>query len=112
MPGTYLKIEAESRGPASLLAVSGELDLTTASVLAVEAAGALAANPARLVVDLSGLTFTDTCGVRMLAALGRSADCPVIVRAACPQVRRVAHLAGITLNAGARGISGSSPPCS
>jgi anti-anti-sigma factor len=94
MPGSYLKIRAESRGPVSVLALTGELDLTTVGDFADKAAGILAARPARVIVDLSGLKFSDCCGARTLAALANSrpGGCKVVLRAARPRVRRVLDL--------------------
>lgn len=46
MPGTCLKIRTQSRGPVSVLALSGELDVTTVGGLTDKAAAALATRPA------------------------------------------------------------------
>jgi hypothetical protein len=53
----------------------------------------------RFVLDLSGLRFIDCCGARALAAVTRAVprDCPVIVRAVRPGVRRVLELLGLDL---------------
>ena len=74
MPDTRLKIRTQSRGPVSVLALSGELDVTTVGGLTDKAAAALATRPARLIVDLSALEFSDCGGARTLAALARSAE--------------------------------------
>lgn len=97
MPDTCLKIRTQSRGPVSVLALSGELDVTTVGGLTDKAAAALATRPARLIVDLSALEFSDCGGARTLAALARSpeGDCTVILRAARPLVRRVLGLIGM-----------------
>lgn len=97
MQGTCLKIRTQTRGPVSVLALSGELDATTVGGLADKAASVLAAQPARLIVDLSALEFSDCRGARTLAALARSPQggCTVILRAARPLVRRVLGLIGM-----------------
>jgi anti-sigma B factor antagonist len=53
----------------------GELDMQAADRLDEELAGVQAASPARLWVDLSGLTFLDSSGLRvLLRTLKRAAD--------------------------------------
>jgi anti-anti-sigma factor len=98
-----LTITTESRGRDTVLVVRGELDLTTVGQLEDEAARALAACPARLVVDLAGLRFADCRGARALAAVIASRKCPVVVRAVRPRVRRVLTVTGIALQAGGPG---------
>lgn len=99
MAGDYLHVRVGREGPACVLAVSGELDAVSASRLLDAAAPAVAADYGRFVLDLAGLTFTDCYGARALAALVCAVpdQCPVIVRAVQPMVRRVLNYTGIVL---------------
>lgn len=100
MPNTtYLDIKAETSGPVTVLALSGELDVTTADDLMARASRTLPAQPGRLILDLSDLGFADCQGARTLAALADSSVHPAIVRGASPSVRRVLHLLGLTHSA-------------
>jgi anti-sigma B factor antagonist len=100
---TYLDIKAETSGPVTVLALSGELDVTTSGDLMAHAARALPAQPGRLILDLSDLAFADCRGARTLATLAGSSVRPAIVRGASPSVRRVLHLLGLTHSARAPG---------
>lgn len=78
MPG--LTISTERRTDALVVAVSGELDISTARQLEEELADAT--NGSLLVLDLSGLEFVDSTGLRTLvvgakaAAKGCTFVCP------------------------------------
>jgi anti-sigma B factor antagonist len=97
VPDSYLKVRTESRGPISVLALSGELDMGSVDELADAAARVLAAGPSRLIVDLSGLQYMDSHAARTLAAVASPppGGCTVILRAARPVVRRVLDLMGL-----------------
>jgi anti-anti-sigma factor len=95
---TYLDIKAETSGSVTVLALSGELDVTTSDDLKAHAARALPAQPGRLILDLSDLAFADCQGARTLAALADSSVRPAIVRGAKPRVRRVLYLMGLVRN--------------
>lgn len=97
MPDSYLKVRAESRGPISVLALSGELDMGSVDEFADAAARVLAAGPSRLIVDLSGLQYMDSHAARTLAAVASPppGSGTVILRAARPVVRRVLDLMGL-----------------
>ena len=101
----YLTVRVQRDGLVCVLAVSGELDVLTAGRFAEAAAAAVETPAERLVLDLSGLRFTDCCGARALAATARAAavGCPVIVRSVSPAVRRVLDLAGLNLES--RGLA-------
>jgi anti-anti-sigma factor len=66
-PDGTLRIAQRAVGMAEVLALSGELDLANAPVIAARV-DALRANgrPARVVVDLSELEFCDSTGLRAL----------------------------------------------
>lgn len=99
MDGDYLTVRTGRDGPACVLAVSGELDVVSAARLLDAAAPAVVADYRQFVLDLAGLTFTDCCGARALAALVRAVpgECPVVVRSVQPAVRRVLDYTGIVL---------------
>ncbi|MBV9093541.1 MAG: STAS domain-containing protein [Streptosporangiaceae bacterium] len=93
-----LQVRIDRLGVVRVLALSGELDMTTVEQFAGHAAAALAeaAPPTRrLVVDLSGLRFVDCRGARVLAAVTAAVPrgCEVRVRSVRPAVRRVLGLA-------------------
>ena len=58
-----LAIEVADSGPTSTVALSGELDLSTAARLQAAIDGLMAQGRHRLVVDLTGLTFCDSTGL-------------------------------------------------
>jgi anti-sigma B factor antagonist len=53
--------------------VLGEIDLYTAPRLQSELMSALSSNPARLIVDMSGVEFCDSTGINVLLAAHRQA---------------------------------------
>ena len=62
--GTPLSVEIEDDGEPFRITVKGELDLSTAGRL--EAALARAAGERDVALDLSGLSFIDSSGIRIL----------------------------------------------
>jgi len=69
-----------------VLGVVGELDLTTAPILAKAADDELVLEPSSLVVDLTPTTFLDSSGARTLAQLARrSARHDVALQVVCPR---------------------------
>lgn len=65
-PDDLLRIERHDDGPVCVLALHGELDISTASLLP-EALGRLGREtPGSLLVDLRGVGFIDSTGVRSL----------------------------------------------
>lgn len=88
-----LTVTTSTRGPVTVLAVRGELDTFNAGHLARRAALALVGN-GRLLVDLSGLAFTDCHGARTISAVVRAACPPAALQAPRPSVRRVLELVG------------------
>jgi anti-anti-sigma factor len=92
---TYLDMKAETSGSVTVLALSGELDVTTSGDLVANAARVMPAQPSRLILDLSDLAFADCQGARTLAALAGSSVHPAVIRGARPGVRRVLHLLGL-----------------
>ncbi len=67
-----LQLTSTRSGGRTVLAVAGELDIATADRFLASAREHLAAAPALL--DLRGLTFMDSSGVRALSRLVRDAE--------------------------------------
>lgn len=65
MPG-QLVIESRSGDDAVVISLRGELDLTSVPQFERELRDAEATGPGRLVIDLSGLDFMDSTGLRAL----------------------------------------------
>jgi len=93
-----LESRATTVGGASAIAVTGELDIETASQLSDEVERAVWRTVGVFVLDLSGVTFLDSSGLHALlrarAFLGR-ADRPLVL--VCPPgpARRVLDLASV-----------------
>ncbi len=67
-------MSSRSQGDQIILALAGEIDLYTAPRLQSELATALAERePARIVVDMSGVEFCDSTGMNVLLAAHRHA---------------------------------------
>jgi len=84
------------------LTVRGELDLSTAPLLATAAEQELAATPAALVIDLTATVFIDSSGARQLVRTARAAEqagVPALI--VCPKTNRGARLTLDLLDLGA-----------
>jgi anti-sigma B factor antagonist len=68
-----LKVATRTQGDHTVVSVTGEIDLYTAPKLQSELTGALTRNPARLIVDMSGVEFCDSTGINVLLAAHRQA---------------------------------------
>jgi anti-anti-sigma factor len=81
------------------LALSGELDMASAETLAASVDHALRPDrPAQLVVDLAGVTFCDSTGIRALVdARAAALRCQVAFRTVNPRglTRRVMSVTGV-----------------
>ena len=87
----------EERGDAVIVYVAGELDLYNADELRTVLDEAAAAKPARIVIDLGELTFTDSIGIGVLVgARSAFADKRGLLLAA-PQrdIRRILEVSGL-----------------
>jgi anti-anti-sigma factor len=95
--GERLRIRAERRGRICVVALSGPLDMAASAGLADCVKVERAARPARLVIDMSGVSVVDSSGARALAAAVGSApgQCPVVVRSLRPAARRQLELTGL-----------------
>ena len=79
------------------LGLSGELDLASAAEFERALGRALSARPAKMVLDLSDLSFLDSCGLRALLTAQRAceeADCALTLIAGDP-ARRLFELTGV-----------------
>jgi anti-sigma B factor antagonist len=65
IPG-QLQIESAPRGDTIVVSLRGELDLTSTPVFERELRAAEETSPRRVVIDLSGLEFMDSTGLRAL----------------------------------------------
>ncbi|MGE5288932.1 MAG: STAS domain-containing protein [Micromonosporaceae bacterium] len=78
--------------------VRGEIDISTAGILAGRLAAVIGRGPRRLVIDMAGVDFMDSSGlhalIRVRAALPE--ECPVVLRSLQQQVRRVLEVSGLS----------------
>jgi AraC-like DNA-binding protein/anti-anti-sigma regulatory factor len=109
--GGQLVIRAERRGRICVVALLGPLDLAGSAGLAECVSAERSAGPARLVVDMSGVSSVDFSGALALAAAVSPVpgQCPVVVRSLRPAARRQLELAGLDLG-GLDREAGSQPP--
>jgi anti-sigma B factor antagonist len=66
---TNFEITQTGEGPAAVLSISGELDIRTVSVVSERVDEQLVAGVSDLTLDLRGLTFLDSSGLRLLIGL-------------------------------------------
>ncbi|WP_233223562.1 STAS domain-containing protein [Amycolatopsis sp. CA-128772] len=95
-PQDLLHVTAERTGDAVVLAVAGELDLLSAPLLSDEIATALADAPARLVIDLSEVSFLASIGITVLVEARRTAGPATGVRVVAPEAGIVHRTLGLT----------------
>jgi anti-sigma B factor antagonist len=85
-------------GSTATLAVSGEVDLESASQLREAALAALSERPGSLHIDLSGVTFMDSTGLHVLLATRRRAaltGVQVVVTQRSRTVDRLLQVSGL-----------------
>jgi stage II sporulation protein AA (anti-sigma F factor antagonist) len=93
-----LTLRSERTGGVHTISLAGELDLATSGTAQAELERVEATDAARIVLDLSGLTFMDSTGVRLvMAANARSrADADRLALVRGPHaVQRVFELCGV-----------------
>lgn len=84
-----LTVERFNEGPRRVVALVGELDVATAEI-------AEQALDCELdVLDLSGLEFMDSAGVRILLGICRARQDPLVVRGVTRAVRRILDMTGV-----------------
>ena len=69
-----LRVVSERRGEALVLRVSGELDLSTAPVLDAAVSAAREEQGPPVVLDLSGVSFVDSTGIRSLIGAAQALE--------------------------------------
>ena len=97
-PATHLAVITEHHAQRSVLWLQGELDISNRDQLRNAISCALENHPPLLVVDLSGLDFTDCAGLSVLVwAHKRLAGCGhrLVITGAQPAVQRLLHLTGL-----------------
>jgi anti-anti-sigma factor len=63
---SHFRVEVRNEGPATLIAVSGELDLASSPALQEELDRAAASDAQLLIIDLRELDFMDSTGLSVL----------------------------------------------
>ncbi len=95
-PGS-LTISTETGDGTVSVALQGELDLASAPQLEQQLRAIESRRPQRLIVDLAGLAFIDSTGLRLLLQAdercGRS-GCELVLRPGDPSVQRVFDVTG------------------
>jgi anti-sigma B factor antagonist len=88
-------IDASRSGDAAVLSLHGELDVATTAQLEEALAAASVERPRRLIVDLSGLEFMDSTGLRAVLAANedaREAEHELVLVQGPQQVQRLLEL--------------------
>jgi len=94
-----MKIEIESREPATVVVIEGSIDGLTAETLLSTLQGQVEAGSTRLVVDFSGVDYTSSAGLRALLATVKEArrrGGDLRLARIRPNVRKVLELSGFT----------------
>ena len=92
-------IEADFDGSRAILRPHGEVDIATAPAVERQALALLDEGAEQLVLDLGGVSFFDSSGLRLLFRLESAADTrrrTVTIGDCSPAVRRVFDLTGLT----------------
>ena len=92
MPSTF-SIDTARAGSAWVITINGELDLATAPQLEQALGGVNGDGVERIVIDLTGLSFIDSSGLRTLL-LAKRGNLPVSVVLSDGPVRRTFEVAG------------------
>lgn len=77
-----LSVQSTRDSDTAVLALAGEIDMSTAGRLRTAVTEALSASPRRIVVDFGGVTFCDSQGLSTLIGLSRqagAADCALVL---------------------------------
>jgi anti-sigma B factor antagonist len=91
-----LTVQVERAGDALMLRASGELSRSTAESFEAELRQAIDADASTVVLDLSGVGFIDSTGLRVLiSAMSRTSRRELIVLRASAQVRHMIESSGV-----------------
>ena len=92
-----LRFERRGSGDSLTLAVTGEVDMSNAAELEAALDDALGAAGPRLIVDLAGLEFIDSTGLRSLVRFHQSEESAtaIVYRNAHGQVAEVLEVTGL-----------------
>jgi len=94
-----LRVRSERRGAVHDVAVSGELDVATATTLESELTAVEAGDADRIVIDLAGLEFIDCAGLGLIlhadAHCGRGGGGRLTLLHGPPHIQRVFDMAAV-----------------
>lgn len=91
-----IDLKVERNGTAATLAVSGEVDLTSAPALEDEITGLVEASVNELILDLSGVGFMDSTGLRVLLKASKMLEAgKLTIRGPSDPVRRLLEVSGL-----------------
>jgi anti-anti-sigma factor len=66
-----LRVRVEQDGEALVVRASGELDLSNAKTLEAELRKAIAGDASEVILDLGGVTFVDSAGLRLVLLMAK-----------------------------------------
>lgn len=92
-----LQIASEEGPDGTVLSLAGELDIASAPLLVQATASVDRTGPRQLIIDLGGVTFMDSTGLRALLLARQQADEHdqlLVLRPGPRQVQRVFELSG------------------
>jgi anti-anti-sigma factor len=98
MAESELRISVRAAGGHPLIALQGRLTPDCCDALRARVTEQLAARPAKLLLELTGLGHVSSCGVGTLLWIqedSRNAGCRLLVVNDNPQIRRVLELTGL-----------------
>ncbi|MGN9811353.1 STAS domain-containing protein [Micromonospora sp. BQ11] len=104
-----MALALDSEGPAALITVRGEVDMSTAHLIAELAEHAITRRPARLVLDLSRVTFFSAHGISVLLQTHDAASSAGVPLALHDPAPCVTHLLTATGTPMAWDVSTSTP---
>ena len=97
-PAELLQWSIASSERETVVVIVGEVDLATADALDLALAQAMEGRPARLAVDVSGVSFLDSTGIRcfvLAVRKGSEIGCKVVVRNPTAAILRVFEICGV-----------------
>jgi anti-sigma B factor antagonist len=95
LPTNDFKITSSRYGDEWRIVATGELDIATAPVLDAACQEAHTSDARRIVVDLAGLRFVDSTGLRALLNIAGACEEGRLRMVSAPALDRVAEIAGV-----------------